>query len=119
MKLPAANVSTWPGQAKAESKLAAVDQSSKASQQGKFRADHQGPVLAGNDPPLVSAESQLRNLKPTFNRACANRIELGEAVTPQHPPREATSTCTLGWLCCHESKLLPSAGATCRETRRS
>ena len=36
----------WPGRAKAELKSAAVNRSSKAGQQGKFRADHQWPVLA-------------------------------------------------------------------------
>ena len=75
--------------------------------------------MAVNDPPIVCAESQLRHLKPNFNQAHAYRIGLGEAVTPAHPPREAASTCTLGWLCCHGSNLRPSTGATFRETRRS
>jgi hypothetical protein len=35
-KTPFANSRKWPGRAKAELKLAAVSQSSKASQQGKF-----------------------------------------------------------------------------------
>ena len=37
-------------------------------------ATHRRLLVAVNDPPLVSAESQLRNLKPTFNRACVNGI---------------------------------------------
>ena len=36
----------WPSRAKAEFKLAAVNQSSEAGQQGRFRADHQRPVMA-------------------------------------------------------------------------
>jgi len=31
--------------------------------------------MAVNGPPLVSAESQLRNLMQTFNRACVSGIE--------------------------------------------
>jgi hypothetical protein len=36
----------WPGIAKADFTLTAVNQSSKARQFGKFRAVHQGPVMA-------------------------------------------------------------------------
>ena len=35
-KLPFADAGSWPGRAKAESKLAAVNQSSKTGQPGKF-----------------------------------------------------------------------------------
>ena len=36
----------WPGQAKAEFNLTAVNQSSKADRREKSWADHQGPVVA-------------------------------------------------------------------------
>ena len=36
MKLPALSGGSWPGRAQADFKLAAVNQSSKASQQGEF-----------------------------------------------------------------------------------
>lgn len=37
----------WPGRAKAEFKLDAVNRSSKADLPETFRADHEGPVMAG------------------------------------------------------------------------
>jgi hypothetical protein len=49
----------WPGRAKAEFKLAAVNQSSEAGQQGKVRADHQGPVMAESGCPARSAMRQV------------------------------------------------------------
>ena len=36
--------------------------------------------MAVNDPSLVAAESQFRNLKPTFSGACVNGIERGAAL---------------------------------------
>jgi hypothetical protein len=42
----------WPERAKAELELVGANQSSRASQQGEFKADHQGPCVA---------ESSLRN----------------------------------------------------------
>jgi hypothetical protein len=50
-KQPTAMARYWPRRAKADFKLAAVNQSSKARQLGKFSADHLGPVLAGSPPP--------------------------------------------------------------------
>jgi hypothetical protein len=50
------NVCSWPGRAKAEFKLAAVKLSSKAGQQGKFRADHERPVMAES----VSSRASLK-----------------------------------------------------------
>ena len=43
-----ATFGSWPGQAKAEFKLAAVNPSSQADQPTKVWADHQGPVVAGS-----------------------------------------------------------------------
>ena len=52
MKPTVVCVRNWPGRAKSVFKLAAVKQSSKSGQPGKFRADHQGPVMAEGGCPV-------------------------------------------------------------------
>ena len=71
--LPLVGVGLWPGRAKAEIKLVAVNQSSRASQQGKFRADHQGPLVAGTSQRGV----QVGPRRPVIQGGPAGQIPSG------------------------------------------
>jgi len=66
----------WPGRAKAEIKLVAVNQSSRAGQQGKFRADHQGPLVAGTSQSGI----QVGRRKPVIQVGPAGEIQSGSPV---------------------------------------
>ena len=59
-------VRSGPGRAKAEFKLAAVNQSAKAGQQGKLCADGQGPVMADCGSTAVQAQGRLTATLLTF-----------------------------------------------------
>jgi hypothetical protein len=88
-KLPIAYGRKWPGRAKAEFKLAAVNQSSKSGQQGKFRVDHQRPVLAGTVSSRPSPTAVLRSDRQVGQRllsACfANGPSRPGAGTDERP----------------------------------
>jgi hypothetical protein len=61
-------VSSWPGRANAEFELAAVKQSSKAGQQGKFCADQQGPLMADKNRPADGFDGQVSVTEQPFER---------------------------------------------------
>jgi len=83
------------GRANAEFKLAAAKESSDARQQGKFRADNQGPLLAGSVSTSAHQEADLprarhdRRLPVNAGRPNRHAWRAGEIIRRQQRQRAA------------------------------
>lgn len=65
---PHVSTRLWPSRAIAELKFAAVNRSSRAGQQEKVRAGHQGPVVAATARPSERVEAALHPSSPALSR---------------------------------------------------